>query len=619
MSLASSPDPAHLLHAAPIEHYALLANGETAALVSLAGSIDWLCLPAFASQACFAALLGTADHGFWRIAPTAPPLRTTRRYRPGTLILETTFETPTGTATLIDFMPPLHGRPRGHGPSTLHRIVRCLRGSVSLESTLALRFDYGRTTPWVTRPENVLRAVAGSEIILFQAEGPSGEPLPMHGKDSTTHTPFPLHEGQQATFTLAFASIFDPPPTLTAAPPELTRTQTFWESWIASSNYTGPYKDHVERSLLTLKALTYAPSGGIVAAPTASLPESLGGPRNWDYRFCWLRDTSFTLLVLLHAGFHQEALAWRFWLLRAIAGSPAQLQTIYGICGERQLVEWQAPWLPGYEHSQPVNFGNGAVDQFQLDVFGEVAAALARMPDAQDDARIPAGALQVSLTNHLCEVWQQPDDGIWETRGGRKHFTHSKVGAWVALDRAIKQAEAVPATIHGADLPRWRAVRDQIHAEVCEKGFNPRLNSFTQSFGSDELDAACLRIPLVGFLPFDDPRIVGTVEAIEKHLTRDGLVLRYNTETAADGLPPGEGVFLACSFWLVICLHLLGRTDDAKALFERLLALTNDVGLLSEEWDPQRKRMVGNFPQALSHIALCHAAFTLSGSWKPAP
>ncbi len=391
----------------------------------------------------------------------------------------------------------------------------------------------------------------------------------------------------------------------------LRGTADFWTGWMSGGTYRGRYQMVVDRSLITLKALTYRPSGGIVAAPTASLPEQIGGVRNWDYRYCWLRDTAFTLLVLMHAGFQEEAIAWRLWLLRAIAGAPEQVQTIYGICGERQLNEWTADWLPGYEHSSPVRFGNAAVDQFQLDVFGEVAAALARTPKAGDDIRVDSGAVQAKLIDHLCEVWQEPDEGIWETRGERKQFTHSKVMAWVALDRAIKHHEIYDGN---GDVKRWKKNREMIHREVCEKGFDKELNSFVQSYGSKELDASCLRIVLVGFLPPEDPRIRGTVEAIEHRLMRNGLLERYDPGASSDGLPGSEGAFLACSFWLVTNLHLIGRKQEAKALFDRLVALTNDVGLISEEYDPVKKRMLGNFPQALSHIALVHSAFTICGA-----
>ena len=612
------------LHASRIEDYSILGDGQTSALLSRQGSIDWLCWPAFDSGACFASLLGTDEHGFWKIAPRSKVVNAARRYRPGTLIVETTIETTSGTALLTDFMSVYPDR-RGGPVSSIIRIIRCLQGQVDLRSELAIRFDYGRTIPWVTctrgtlpNEPDTMHAVAGSDRIIFRSGASGGVNLPTHGEKMSTVTDFTVPEGERVWFSLSYRSVFEETPAALAIDEELDRTEAVSKKWCERNTYEGPYKQAVERSLITLKALTSTRSGGIVAAPTTSLPEKIGGKRNWDYRFCWLRDTSFTLLVLLNCGFQEEAVAWRLWLLRAIAGSSSQIQTMYGINGERQLPEWQADWLPGYESSLPVNIGNGAVDQFQLDVFGEVAAALARMPRADDDTRTPATALQVNLTDYVCDVWQQPDEGIWETRGGRKHFTYSKVSAWVALDRAIRLVEeGSDGEFPDADLPRWRKVRETIHAEVCAKGFSTKLNSFTQSYGSETLDASCLRIVLVGFLPPEDPRIIGTVEAIEKHLTSDGFVLRYKTDDGEDGLPAGEGAFLACSFWLVINLHLIGRTDDAKALFERLLALSNDVGLLSEEWDPKAKRMLGNFPQALSHIALVHAAVTLSGNWHP--
>ncbi|SFS21031.1 Glucoamylase (glucan-1,4-alpha-glucosidase), GH15 family [Granulicella pectinivorans] len=607
------------LHGAKIEEYSILADGETAALVSREGSIDWLCWPNFASGACFAALLGTVEHGFWKIAPRVEVIANTRQYRPGTMILETIFATSGGKAVLTDCMPP--------GARSIVRTVKCLSGRIDMKSDLSIRFDYGRTIPWVTCERateewgegstDTLHAVAGSEAIVFRS-GSKDKALPNHGENMSTVSDFSLSEGQTAWFTLQHGVVFADRPAPLDVGAELARTESFWKDWIGKSRYKGKYADVVERSLLTLKALTYVESGGIVAAATASLPEKIGGSRNWDYRYCWLRDASFTLLVLLHAGFEQEAVDWRMWLLRAVAGSPEQVQTIYGIRGERQLLEWKAAWLPGYEHSQPVNIGNAAVEQFQLDVFGELASALYRMPDAADDLRISAAAMQANLANHVCDVWREPDDGIWETRGGRQHFTYSKVSAWLALERTVRLSdEGRDGYFAPQDVARWRTVRDAIHADVCEHGFNKEINAFTQAYGSTDLDASCLRIPMVGFLPFDDPRIVGTVEAIEKQLMRDGFVLRYKTEGGGDGLPPGEGAFLACSFWLVVCWALMGRAAEASALFERLVGLANDVGLLSEEWDPTAKRMLGNFPQALSHIALCHAAFTLAGEWKP--
>ena len=592
-----------------IEDYAMIGDCETAALVGKNGSIDWLCWPSFSSSACFAALLGTEDHGFWKIAPTGKVKSTHRRYLPDTMIVETTFETATGTAVLVDFMPP-----RGNY-SDVVRIVRCTRGRVELQTTLAIRFDYGRTIPWVTKFQGGLRAISGPDMVVLRTT------VPLEGEGMQTVGDFRLKEGQEQSFTLTYAPsvgddggapIVDPP----AIDPhrEFNDTVTFWRDWNARNTYHGKHEGTVRRSLMTLKALTYRPSGGIVAAPTTSLPESLGGERNWDYRFCWLRDTAFTLLILLNAGYHEEAASWRRWLLRAIAGAPDQLQTIYGICGERQLNEWHAEWLPGYENSRPVNVGNAASQQFQLDVYGEVAAALSRMPAAEDDIRVSATDLQARLIDQLCKIWEEPDDGIWETRGGRKHFVHSKVMAWVALDRAIKHYEQYDGS---GDIKRWRKNREMIHKQVCEKGFDKKLNSFVQFYGSKELDASCLRIGLVGFLPMDDPRILGTIAAIEKKLMKDGFVERYDTKKSPDGLPPGEGVFLACSFWMVTNLWLIGRHADAEAMFDRLLNLQNDMGLLSEEWDTKGQRMVGNFPQALSHIALVHAASAISGVWKP--
>jgi len=601
------------LHGSRIEDYALIGDCETAALVSRSGSIDWLCLPSFSSAACFAALLGTADHGYWKIAPAAKVLSTRRSYAGATMVLETIFETRSGAVVLIDFMPP-------DGKDTnVIRIVRGLRGRVRMETALALRFDYGRTVPWVTRKDHELRAVAGPDMVVVRSRHEGNGDIKLKGKGLSTVGEFTVKEGETVWFALTYRSSLHEVPEPFDVDVCLASTKRYWKKWMSNCTYKGDYADAVHRSLMTLKAMTFRPSGGIVAAVTTSLPESIGGIRNWDYRYCWLRDTSFTLLVLMLAGYRDEAVAWRRWLLRAVAGDPAQVQTIYGIYGERELQEWQAGWLPGYEGSKPVNIGNGAVNQFQLDVFGEVAAALARTPQAEDDIRVSAGALQAALVNHLCDVWQQPDEGIWEVRGPRRHFVHSKVMAWVALDRAIRYVGRYD---HSADVPRWKKVRSQIHAEVLRKGFNKKLNSFVQYYGSKQLDASCLRIGLVGFLPMDDRRIVGTVEAIEKYLMPDGglnagFVLRYNTADSVDGLPGGEGSFLACSFWMVTSLWFIGRKEDARRLYERLLALSNDVGLLSEEYDSRAKRMVGNFPQALSHIAQIHAAFALSGQWNP--
>jgi GH15 family glucan-1,4-alpha-glucosidase len=592
------------LHGSLIEDYCMIGDCETAALVSREGSIDWLCWPSFSSGACFAALLGTCDHGYWKIAPAGKVKATRRQYEAHTLVVETTFETEDGEVCLVDFMPPRAEH------SHVVRIVRGVRGKVAMQMDLAIRFDYGRTIPWVTSNDHELHAIAGSNMLVLRADAP------MRGEGMSTRGEFTLRAGETLSFTLTSLSSLEKIPAAQLAETALRETQNFWKEWNQRNKYRGPYADAVERSLMTLKAMTYRPSGGIVAAVTTSLPEKAGGSRNWDYRYCWLRDTAFTLLVLMQAGYMDEAVEWRKWLLRSIAGAPDQVQTIYGIHGERQIVEWEADWLPGYEDSKPVRIGNAAVSQFQLDVFGEVAAALNRLPQPEEDIRVSSTAVQAAMIDHLCKVWKEPDHGIWEVRGEPQHFTHSKVMAWLALDRAIKHYEHFDGK---GDVKRWKKNRDMIHKEVCEKGFNKRLNSFVQAYGSKELDASCLRIPLTGFLPADDPRIVGTVEAIEKGLMKNGLVLRYDSKTTDDGLPAGEGVFLACSFWMVTDLWLIGREADAKAMFERLLLLRNDVGLLSEEYDPVGKRMLGNFPQALSHIALIHSAFAISGLWRPEP
>jgi len=598
------------LHGARIEDYAVIGDCETAALVSREGSIDWLCWPTFSSGACFAALLGTKENGYWSVRPQGKIADIRRSYRPGTMIVETTFVTAEGEVCLTDFMPP-----RGDHSDVIRRVTG-LRGKVKVRMELALRFDYGLTIPWVTRHEQELRAVAGPNMAVLRSECVRGEAAELHGEGMTTVSEFTLREGDTVCFTLTYASSIEEVPKPVPVTDALRDTEAYWREWIGRSTYVGEYKEAVERSLLTLKAMTYKPTGGIVAAVTAGLPEGIGGERNWDYRYCWLRDTSFTLLVLLRAGYTEEAVAWRLWLLRAIAGAADQVQSLYGIRGERKLLEWTADWLPGYENSKPVRIGNAASEQFQLDVYGELATAMSRMPEVEDDLRVPSTELEASLIDHLCKIWPLPDEGIWETRGGREHFVHSKVMAWVGLDRAVKRHERY----HGkGDVKRWRKNRDLLHKEICAKGFNKKLNSFTQSYGSKTLDASCLRLAFLGFLPIDDPRIVGTIDAIQKHLMPHGLVERYNTAKAPDGLKGSEGTFLACSFWLVTCLYLIGRKEEAHALFERLLALRNDVGLLSEEYDPVAKRMLGNFPQALSHIALVHAAFTLAGQNTPEP
>lgn len=598
------------LHGARIEDYALIGDCETAALVSREGSIDWLCWPNFSSGACFAALVGTADNGYWRIRPVDDIKTIHREYQPGTMIVETTFVTEGGEVRLTDFMPPREKH------SDVVRIVEGVRGKVKMHMDLVLRFDYGLTVPWVTKHKDEIRAIAGPDMAVLRSHCLEGRAAELTGENLTTVSDFVLRKGDKVCFALTYANSFEEVPEPIVVEQALKDTQDFWCDWSDRSDYKGQYAEAVQRSLMTLKAMTYRPTGGIVAAATTGLPEKLGGERNWDYRYCWLRDTAFMLLVLMRAGYTEEAVQWRLWLLRAIAGSPGQLQTLYGINGERRLVEWQADWLPGYEHSKPVRIGNAASGQFQLDVFGEVAVALARTPTAEDDLRTPSMELEASLIDHLCKVWPQPDEGIWETRGGAKHFVHSKVMAWVALDRAVKQHERFDGA---GDVKRWRKNRDMLHKEICAKGFNKRLNSFTQSYGSTALDASCLRLALVGFLPLDDPRIIGTIDAIQKHLMKDGLVQRYDPAKSSDGLKGSEGAFLACSFWLVTCLWLIGRKDEATEMFHRLLALRNDVGLLSEEYDAKNKRMLGNFPQALSHIALVHAAFTLSGQWTPEP
>jgi GH15 family glucan-1,4-alpha-glucosidase len=598
------------LHGARIEDYALIGDCETAALVSREGSIDWLCWPTFSSAACFAALLGTEENGFWRIRPVEDLVEARRRYQPGTMIVETTFVTKSGEVCLTDFMPPRDKH------SDVVRMVQGVRGKVKMHMDFVLRFDYGIAVPWVTKLEDELHAIAGQDMVVLRTRCISGKPAELISEDMKTVSDFVLREGHKVCFTLTYGNSFEDVPEPISPEDALKDTHDYWCDWSDRSTYKGQYAESVQRSLMTLKAMTYRPTGGIVAAVTAGLPERIGGERNWDYRYCWLRDTSFTLLVLMRAGYTEEAVAWRLWLLRAIAGSPGQIQSLYGIKGERRLPEWEVGWLAGYENSKPVRIGNAAAHQFQLDVYGEVVVALGRTPAADDDLRTPATDLEEALIDHLCHVWELPDEGIWETRGGAKHFVHSKVMAWVALDRAVKQHERFDGS---GDVKRWRKNRDMLHKQICEKGFNKKLNSFTQSYGSKALDASCLRLALVGFLPPEDPRIIGTIDAIQKGLMKDGLVQRYDAGKAADGLKGTEGTFLACSFWLVICLWLIGRKDEATQMFDRLLALRNDVGLLSEEYDPKDKRMLGNFPQALSHIALTHAAFTLSDQWKPEP
>ena len=587
--------------ASKIEDYALIGDCETAALVDRNGSIEWLCWPDFSSEACFAAILGTPDNGYWKISPQAGEWTTSRCYRKGTLILETTFECEQGTIRLIDFMP-IRGQ-----HSNVVRIVEGLRGNVAVRMELALRFDYGRTVPWVTRKEDGVRAIAGPNLAVLRAS------VPVHGENLTTVADFNVRQGERVRFTLTYGSSYKPDPHEIDADKAIEETQHFWEHWTSKLKYEGKYRDAVERSLITLKALTYRPTGGIVAAVTTSLPEALGGQRNWDYRYCWLRDSTFTLLALTNGGYFDEAAAWQDWLLRALAGSPDQVQIMYGLKGERQLVEWEIDWLSGYENSSPVRIGNAASEQVQLDIYGEMLDSFFH---AQRSMRCHSEAnfrVLVLLLEHLEKVWQQPDEGIWETRGGKQQFTYSKVMAWVAFDRAVMLAERMK---YDAPVEKWKEIRDAIHKEICAKAFNKQKNSFTQAYGSTELDAALLLMPVVGFLPGNEPRIVATVAAIQRELSSGGLILRYDTAKSPDGLPPGEGMFLACSFWMVSSLKTIGQPEEAHALFEKLLTLRNDVGLLSEEYDAEQGRLVGNFPQAFSHIALVNAAFSLEGSAK---
>jgi len=588
---------------ARIEDYGLIGDCETAALVSKDGSIDWLCWPRFDSGACFAALLGNSKNGRWRIAPAQAKSRITRRYRPATLILETTFTTADGEVTVIDFMP------LREQASHLVRLVVGTRGTVAIRTELVIRFDYGQSVPWVKRTENGdLLAISGPDMVVLRT------PVEMRGEQLTSVGEFTVSAGETIPFVLMYVQSHLPAPDPVDAEDALRQTQNFWEEWTSVHKSTGPYAPFVLRSLITLKALSYLPTGGIVAAPTTSLPEQLGGLRNWDYRFCWLRDATLTLLALMNSGYYDEARAWRDWLLRAAAGSPSQIQIMYGLAGDKRLAEWEVPWLAGYEGSKPVRIGNAAADQLQLDVFGEVL-------DAMHQARVgglpplaDAWDFQRVLVSHLEEIWPLEDEGIWEVRGGRRHFTYSKMMAWVAFDRTIRSAEAF-----GLEGPidHWRKLRARIHAEVCDKAFNPKIGAFMQSYGSEHLDASALLIPVVGFLPPSDPRVAGTVEAIERKLMTNGFVLRYDTDVTQDGLPPGEGAFLACSFWLADAYILLGRRDDARKLFERLLTLCNDLGLLSEEYDPAGKRLLGNFPQAFSHIALVITAHNLDRAEKP--
>ncbi len=582
---------------AEIGDHALIGDFETSALVSRQGCIDWLCWPNFASPACFAELLGDEENGHWVIHPTTKA-KCSRRYRKHTLILETIFETGEGAVQLTDFMPS-----RGRH-SDIVRIVTGIRGRVLMRTELLVRFDYGHSVPWVTQlHDGSIRIVAGPNMAVLRTSAA------LETRKGDVRGEFAVSAGETVAFVLTYGDSYRELPAAIDAEKALSHTEAFWLDWIGKHDFEGEYGEPIRRSLITLKALTYRPSGGIVAAPTTSLPEQIGGSRNWDYRYCWLRDATFTLLSLMNAGYFDEARAWRDWLLRAAAGSPDQLQIMYGIHGERHLLEWEVDWLPGFRNSKPVRVGNAASEQLQLDVYGEVADALLHAHLGGMKPQKSDLDLLSALTHHLSDIWQLPDCGIWEVRGQSKQFTYSKVMAWVAFDRSITNAERFG--LEG-NVKAWREIRNKIHREVCEKGWDPQLGSFTQSYGSKELDSALLLLPIVGFLPPSDPRVVSTVDAIQKRLTRDGLLLRYDTGSSKDGLPPGEGAFLPCTFWLVHVLSLLGRKDEARKRFADLLALCNDVGLLSEEYDPRKRCLVGNFPQALSHISLVNAALELT-------
>ncbi|MFK0047866.1 glycoside hydrolase family 15 protein [Streptomyces sp. NPDC090741] len=595
---------------APIEDYALIGDMQTAALVSRDGSIDSMCLPRFDSSAVFTHLLGTEDHGFWRIGPAHPnnrpaPSAARRRYLPGTLILESEWDTPTGQVRVTDFMPPRDGTPQ------TVRIIEGIAGAVTMRSALRMRFDYGRIVPWVTTTnEGRLHAVAGPDSLWLDTTATT------YGQDATTYADFTVRAGESVSFVLSWQPSHQAPPPMLDVSEALEATEKFWSQWSSHCTYDGPYRDELLRSLITLKALTYAPTGGIVAAPTTSLPEEIGGVRNWDYRYTWLRDAAITLSSLLRTGYRDEARAWCAWLVRAVAGDPENLQIMYGIAGERSLGEIELDWLPGYEGSRPVRVGNGAAHQLQLDVYGEVAMTLHAARQAGLGPSETAAHIQVKLVEYLESAWKEPDEGIWEVRGPRRHFVHSKVMAWAAVDRTITLVESGGASVDAGVLERWRELRSTIHAEVCDRGYDPRRNTFTQSYGSQELDASLLLIPKTGFLPATDPRVKGTIEAVQRELsTPDGFLLRYPTigaEPGLDGLEGDEGAFLACSFWLVDALVMSGRVDEARTLLERLLELRSDLGLLAEEWDPVQQRQVGNFPQAFSHVAMCDSILDLA-------
>jgi GH15 family glucan-1,4-alpha-glucosidase len=589
-----------------IEDYALVGDLQTGALVGTDGSIDWLCLPHFDSPACFAALLGDEDNGHWRIAPAAGGSCTRRQYRGDTFVLETVWELPEGTVRVVDCMPP-----RGEAPD-LVRVVEGIRGRVPMHGVLRLRFDYGRVVPWVRRVNGQVAAIAGPDSAWLST------PAPLDGRDLATHSEFAVSAGERVPFVLTWHPSWERTPRPVEPYAAVDETEAWWAEWMARSDYDGAWQGEVRRSLLVLKALTFQPTGGIVAAPTTSLPEQIGGPRNWDYRFCWLRDAALTLQALLGAGFKAEAGRWRDWLLRAVAGDPADLQIMYGITGARRIPELELDWLSGYEGSRPVRIGNAAAGQLQLDVWGETLDGLSFSREANLSRNDDAWALQMNLLEFLEGNWQRPDNGLWEMRGARQHFVHSKVMAWVAFDRMIAGVEHF--RLDGP-VDRWRQTRKQIRDEVLEKGYDADRNTFTQAYGSAELDAALLLIPQVRFLPWDDPRVSGTVDAVQRELCSDGFVRRYQPGRGSsdDGLPGDEGAFLACSFWLTDALHGIGRHDDATAMFDKLIALANDVGLLAEEYDVRAGRQVGNTPQAFSHLALINAARHLSGAHSAAP
>jgi len=584
--------------AANLEDFALIGDCETAALVGRNGSIDWLCWPRFDSGACFAALLGSPENGRWLLGPVDPAARIVRRYRDNTLILETDIETRDGAATIVDFMPP-----RGK-TSDLIRLVCGRRGQVALRSELVLRFDYGSLVPWVTqRDDGAWCAVSGPDLAVLRT------PVQLSGGHRKIGGDFVVSAQETIPFSLTYGASFREPPRPLDPLEALGETETFWRGWAGLAKVPAQWSAAIIRSLITLKALTHFSTGGMVAAPTTSLPERLGATRNWDYRFCWLRDATFTMIALMNAGYYEDARAWREWLLRSAAGDPARLQIMYGVAGERRLPEWEIPWLAGYQDSKPVRAGNAAAQQLQIDVYGEIMDALHHGRHSKLGSNEQGWDLQKGLLDHLETVWEKPDHGIWEVRSDQQHFTNSKVMAWVAFDRAVKTVERFKMD---GPVERWRALRNAVHRDVCRYGFNSELGAFTQSYGSKQLDASALLVPLVGFLPPEDARVKSTVDAIQRHLVVDGLVQRYVSAAGIDGLPPGEGVFLPCSFWLADVLILLDRRAEARRLFERLLSLRNDLGLLSEEYDVKQKRLVGNFPQAFSHIALVNTGHALA-------